>query len=64
MEIWERNAVLEEAASLADSVSIELAANGSVCQCRNGRVPITAYREAVLAFASSIRKLKTEQQET
>ena len=54
---------LEEAARMANEVYISLAANDFPCKCGNGRIPVSAYREAVDAFATAIRKRKSNYKE-
>lgn len=49
----------ERCASLEGAVRTSLSANGSACACGNGRVPVTAYRDACAAFAAAIRARAT-----
>jgi hypothetical protein len=50
----------ERCASLEGAVMTSLSANGSVCACGNGRVPVTAYGEACRTFAAAIRAGATD----
>ena len=45
----------ERMAELAREVANSLTAQGDPCACGNGRVPITTYRHACVAYAEAIR---------
>jgi hypothetical protein len=45
---------IDQITRIANAVYTALAANGDACNCGNGRIPVTAYRTAVDAFAQKV----------